>query len=344
MSVTAETLRQARKVTVAIDGVTELVNRRTASSWLKAWDEVTDYWSAAVDQLVDMADGTWPTPWAVDRASRARIAMTHTAERLYGLAEVPGFSVSEELPKLLRQMDSLESGMALSQVPKNWGGIEWAKLDTKALDSIVTRSIGQVEASSWTLPARQQAVMKSTLIRGVAVGESPLAAAREMLKRLGGSFLGGLSRALTLARTEILDAYRAAAKQSRQKNYDILDGWQWVASLSNNTCPACLSMHGQIFDAKESGPDGHPNCACVGVPVVKSWKDLGIDIDDLEPRIEPGDGERWLLDQPEEVQRQILGNKGWDKWQSGEWPADKWVVEKDNEEWRRSFVVAPIPD
>jgi hypothetical protein len=100
------------------------------------------------------------------------------------------------------------------------------------------------------------------------------------MKGAEGGFNGGLSRALTIARTETISAHREAAAVSHQENADTLAGWRWLCALSDRSCPACLAKNGELHPVSEPGPQGHANCRCSRVPVTKSWRDLGIDLDE----------------------------------------------------------------
>lgn len=101
-----------------------------------------------------------------------------------------------------------------------------------------------------------------TLIRGVAEGVGPRETARVLATELGGN----LVRALRIARTETLGAYRRAALARYQANAEHLDGWIWVARLDATVCPVCVAMHGTVHDLSEPFAT-HPNCFPAGTLV-----------------------------------------------------------------------------
>lgn len=103
----------------------------------------------------------------------------------------------------------------------------------------------------------------AALTHAVAVGRSPRQTARDIRAALGGD----LNRALTVARTEHLRAYRGASLQSYQANADLLRGWQWRASPSRRTCCVCLAMDGREFSLEEPMP-AHVNCFPAGTMVL----------------------------------------------------------------------------
>lgn len=70
------------------------------------------------------------------------------------------------------------------------------------------------------LPRAGRAIVEQGLIEGVALGRNPRAIASQIREGLGGNLL----RALTIARTETLRAYRTTSHQTYQANSDIVQG------------------------------------------------------------------------------------------------------------------------
>lgn len=146
-----------------------------------------------------------------------------------------------------------------------------------------------------------------------------------------------------IARTEQLDAYRAA-EQSHQANADLLTGWQWIATLGPRTCRSCVAMHGSIHGLDEPGPLDHQQGRCARMPLTKSWDELGFPgAQEPSRTINPGDGEKWLAGQPDDVQRHILGVNGQKQWQDGNWPSSEWSERRETDGWRDSFGAATPP-
>ena len=130
-----------------------------------------------------------------------------------------------------------------------------------------------------------------TLTHAVAVGRNPRRTARDIQDALGGN----LNRALTIARTEQIRAYRNASLQTYQANHELLRGWRWLASPSRRTCPVCLAM-----DGTEHGLDdpfaSHQCCRCCPVPLLR---------DRETPPHETG--AEWFAKQDEATQREMIG-------------------------------------
>ena len=183
--------------------------------------------------------------------------------------------------------------------------------------------------------------MRRELVRSVAVGDNPREAARRMLQAVQDGFNGGLTRALVISRTEMLDAHRRAAQAFRTANRDVIDGWRWMCDLSTRSCPACVGMHGTIHPADEPGPAGHQQCRCVAVPVAKSWRDLGFDVEEPPDRFP--DADRWFDGLPEADRRELLGPSRYEAWQAGDYPRDRWATVRSTDGWRDSYVPSPVP-
>src|SRR5579885_1387173 len=97
--------------------------------------------------------------------------------------------------------------------------------------------------------------VKKRLVAAVALGENPRAIAKDIQQALSVP----LSRALTIARTESIKAYRDSSLNIDRANADVVRGWTWLAAPG--ACPFCESMNGTHHDLSES-LDSHPNCRC----------------------------------------------------------------------------------
>jgi len=100
-----------------------------------------------------------------------------------------------------------------------------------------------------------------------------------------------------MVRTAVNATATAARQMTYEENEDILDGWQFVATLEPTTCAICAALDGEIFSVGEGPvPPRHINCRCTTVPVV-----TGSD------RADRVSFSSWLKEQPEDVQDDTLG-------------------------------------
>lgn len=125
-------------------------------------------------------------------------------------------------------------------------------------------------------------------------------------------------QAAALARTVTNHISIQARQITMRENDDIIDSYQWVATLDSRTSLICASRDGQIFKDIDSNPKppAHFNCRSTITYVVKPEFDLGADIVGERPS-KGADGtkvisadttyEQWLRKQPPSFQTEVLG-------------------------------------
>jgi hypothetical protein len=154
--------------------------------------------------------------------------------------------------------------------------------------------------------------------------------------------------AVTLARTYVQQANVTANDAVMAANRDIIKKWKWSAVLENSnlqtgtgTCIRCSVLDGQEFEFGEGPPMIlHPRCRCVKLPVLVSYRELGLDIDELEevarpwterPDIPIGEGGRnitgfgthkgeyatWFESRGEKFQKNVVGPKRYELIRAG---------------------------
>lgn len=319
--------------------------RNATAQWARAWDDVAPELIAALDDLVIAAGNGRLTRAQINHAERLTNALNLISVRLGELLARTAADVIGDLEKVVNTAGFITELMVNSQLPtglpSNRTTSAWARINPIAIDEIINRTTEQITARTLPLEPEATRVMKRELVRGMLVGANPRESARRMLIRTEQRFNGGLSRALTIARTETMDAYRTASQLSESLHSDVVLGWTWVADLGPRTCIACWSKHGQEFPPSVPGPLGHQNCRCVRVPKTRTWKSLGLDID--EPRSILPDGEAVFSALPAQEKLTILGPSRYNAWKRGDFPMSQWAVKRETPEWRPSFVPAKAP-
>jgi SPP1 gp7 family putative phage head morphogenesis protein len=338
---TRETQRLVDEMRRDARRITDASARRLVEAWVRAWDDLSIEFDAAIADLLTIRPGHWPSRAQIRRSTVARRALDLAQARLEQLAETARVSIIIDALDAIDAGAGAQAGIVDSQLPPSVTvGIAFDRLPQDAIDAIVQRVTEQITSLTRPLAAAATDAMRSALIRGVVVGENPRTTAAEMLRRTQGAFNGGLTRALTISRTEILDAHRAGAQAQREANADVLSGWKWLCELSSRTCPACLAMNGTVHKAGEPGPSGHPNCRCAAVPITKSWRDLGIDLD--EPADVFPDAQAWFNDQPTAVQNRIMGPSRLAALRSGAASWEQLATKHTNPGWRPSYQATAV--
>ncbi|MEN0072356.1 MAG: phage minor head protein [Propionicimonas sp.] len=306
MAVTDDTLAALARLRALLDGATDTVQADLVRMWAVAWDEIVDEWRQIVAELADQNVTAAQRRVLIVQSERIRKALETAAVKLDELGRQAGTRIVLDLPGVLGSQDELLGHIVRTQLP---AAIDpsLSRMSAPQLEWIVQRATGQIESRLRPLSGDVVAVMRAELIRGVAAGSNPRQVASHMLRRVAAGFDGGRARATLIARTEMLDATRAAALASRQANRDVLAGWRWTCALGARTCPSCLAMHGRLFDVDDPGPDDHPNGRCTSTPVTKSWSDLGITGMGREPESVFPDARAWFDRQPRDTQLAIMG-------------------------------------
>lgn len=345
MAIRADTLRLLAEIRSRTDDLADGVTRRLIAAWARAHEEITAELVAAVDDLVVAGAGQWPTPGQIARSARATRALAIASESLERLADLARAEASAAAAQAAQATASAQAGIIASQLPEQAGDLatltaRFQRVSASALAEIVARTTTRITSLTRPLSAQATEAMRRELVRGIALGDNPRVAARRMVERTLGVFDGGLTRALTIARTEILDAYRNAAAAGQITNADVLIGWVWLAELGARTCPACWAMHGSLHPVDELGPLDHPNGRCSRAPKVRSWRDLGFDVDE-PPDLIPDARTRFTA-LPRAAQMQIMGPGRMAALDSGQvaWP--DLARRQANPGWRDSYTPAPV--
>lgn len=180
--------------------------------------------------------------------------------------------------------------------------------------------------------AQRTRLIEGALRMGYAEGQS----IPEIARRIRGTRAAGYSDGLlegsrrsieTLVRTSLTHTTAIARERTYQANNDLIKGVQIVATLDSRTTLICMNQDGRVYPIGEGPrPPFHWGCRTTTVPVVKSWRELGVDLDEApqgtRASMDGQVGEKvtysaWLKRQSEERQREILGARRYEMYKSG---------------------------
>ena len=153
--------------------------------------------------------------------------------------------------------------------------------------------------SDWVGKAFENGVNDSLITaiqRGGLEGKGTRAMVQDVLQAaLDDGFAITQQEAVMLTRTYTQTANVQAMEAVAQANSDIIKGYRRVETLDNRTCMRCSLADGSEYGLNEQRPrlPAHVGCRGVWTPIVKSWRDFGIDMDDLESVARP-----WTLREP----------------------------------------------
>jgi len=181
--------------------------------------------------------------------------------------------------------------------------------------------------------AGRQKRIDQTIRRDTVLGKTTDEIVRDLFGTRAANYRDGIMPGYSrkdvqsIVRTAVSHVASAAREMTYQANDDIIKGLQIVETLDPDTCLECMADDGREIeiDSPEQYPI-HYNCRRTTVPVLKSWRELGLDIDELPPGTRASlDGQvsskltygDWLKDQPESVQREALGPARYELFASG---------------------------
>lgn len=379
MAITRGTLQIARRLRRDIGVEVDDAVRTLTGEWVNAWDGLASAWQAAADELVTTAVRLerWPWPVEIMRLGDVDRAMRGSITALDKLAERTDTVAAEGADRVIQLDAEREARIVASQVPaaeepglartladrlgrqqvealrEAWALREQdartdvqltvlSRIRTDAINVIAQRASQQIHAD--TIPLSPQAVdaMRRKLIRGIDVGANPREAAARMVAAVEGQFNGGLARAMNIARTEMLDAYRTTSQQIHAANADVVPGWQWLAEFDTRVCPSCLSLHGTQYPASEPGPQDHQQGRCARLPVLASWAELGITAP--EPPSAMPNAEEWFAGLSRAKQLQIMGPARLQLLDDGAIGWGDLATLRQSSRWRPSYVPTPVRD
>jgi SPP1 gp7 family putative phage head morphogenesis protein len=137
-----------------------------------------------------------------------------------------------------------------------------------------------------------------------------------------------LDRALCIARTEMLGAFRRSTLQGyRQAG---LMQYQRLSAQDSRVCAGCIAAEGQLYETEQDFDD-HPNCRCSCIPWWPGAHSFPM-------------GEEWFNAQSESTQRAILGNTRFEMLKNKEIKWSQLATRTSNDTWGGMIVGTSITD
>lgn len=345
MAINPRTLAVERELQAFLDTILDQQTRDIVEAWALAWDQTKAALDAAMLELAQATQAGRVTATQINRSQRAQAAMRQLGAALEQAAARTGQVITADLAAVIEQAIAAEVGMIETQLTGTRRATLRANLvraDPGQISAMVERATQQITTTTLPLAPETYAVVRAELLRGISVGENPRQAARRMVRAAEDRTNFGLSRAMTIARTETLDATRQAQYWADQANTQVLAGWVWTAHLDPRTCRSCIARNGTLHDLDTPGPNDHQNGRCARVPKTKTWAELGFEGIEDPPDVTP-DAEAWFAGLTEAQQRDILTDRGYGAWQAGDYPMERWARVRETDGWRDSWVPTRPP-
>lgn len=262
--------------------------------------------------------GEWTKGWLTDMADTIQRVYSTAFDGMTGNLDTALRSLSEQESKwaanTLDDAIPIRVSVTMPGADQLWKAITTTPADRGHLLSELTTKWKQSTTDKITAAIRQ----------GVVEGET----VDQMTRRIRGTranrYADGImqttrANAETIARTSVMHVSNQAQMATYRDNSDLVGSVQFVATLDTRTCEECGPLDGKTWGLDEAGlvvPPVHMNCRCLLIPVTKSWKELGINLDDITPASRASmDGvvpasmtyNEWLKAQPSDRQNEALG-------------------------------------
>ena len=264
--------------------------------------------SAKVEKM--RAAGLEVSAWRIAEMERYREVMAQVEQQLVALG-AEGARMIDDLRReaVLTGVDMAEA-QVLALIPPSVS-ISFNRLSLAAIETMTGflaqgAPLARLLEELGSVIARQ---IGDLLLNGLALGWNPRVVARLIRRQTGMA----LTRALRIARTEQLRAWRISSIQGYRDQGSLIKGYRRHAQADDRTCIACLLLDGTFYELQENFTD-HIQGRCAILPVTRSWQELGfVGIPDTNPEWQAG--RDWFLEQNEGVQQDIIGAPLYTAWQ-----------------------------
>lgn len=193
---------------------------------------------------------------------------------------------------------------------------------------------GAVQGDWWKRQSQDTQFRFMTEMRiGIGQGQTN----PQLVRRVVGLLETSRRNAEAVVRTSVQTVASAARQDTMQANADVLAGMQQVSTLDSRTTDICMAYSGGVWDLDgkpirgtklpfNGGPPRHWNCRSTLIPVTKTFRELGLDIDEVSPSTRASlDGQvagdlsfaDWLKGRTKEQQDDALGAGRADLWRDG---------------------------
>jgi hypothetical protein len=234
--------------------------------------------------------------------------------------------------------------------------------------SIVPVNLSEVYAAAYAQPFRGRLLRewaaslaedRAARIRDtIRLGYVEQQTVQQIVQRIRGTRAKGYSdgvieidrrNAESVVRTAVSHTAELARDKFYQGNDKMVKAVQWVSTLDTRTSEICRLRDGLQYTTDTHKPIGHKvpwlggpgrahwQCRSSSVPVLKSWRELGIDMDELTPSTRASmDGQvpaeqtytEWLRKQSAARQDEVLGPSRGKWFRAGGLPMDRFYNDK----------------
>lgn len=271
-------------------------------------------------KIASKADGTF-TKQRLDALLREIRA---TCSEIYGTM---GADLKQQMLDFAEVQASATAAVIATRLPVTYNIIQATAEQLKAIVDTAPIRVGTEGALLLEELFVKEVINKEQAIMGaLRLGQIQGETIEQMVRRLTGTksnqYKDGLleiSRrsAEGIVRSVVISTSNKAAMMTYSNNSDVVKGWVYVGTLDSRMCEKCSKHYGKRFNLGE-GPQPilHIRCRCFSVPEIKTWRELGFDLDEMPEGMKSSSGglvkadmtyPEWLKSQDKATQIEILG-------------------------------------
>jgi SPP1 gp7 family putative phage head morphogenesis protein len=189
-----------------------------------------------------------------------------------------------------------------------------------------------------------EAGRRRRLREAVRIGYTEGETVQQLVRRVRGTAAAGyrdgvlaISRrsAEVVVRTAVAHTATASREVLYEENSDLIKGVEWCSTLDLRTTPVCRARDGKVYPPGSGPrPPAHLQCRSTTVPVVRSWRELGVDTSEAPPGTRASmNGQvaadltygEWLRGQSAVAQDEVLGPTKGQLFRAGGLTMDRFV-------------------
>lgn len=283
-------------------------------------------------------------PTASAKPSYRRARLTRLLSEVQGLIEQYATALNRDVLPELTELARDESAFGVRML---------SSLPPVALE-VVAPSVGTLVAAATSRPfqgrllrewvAEHPAAVRMRLRNAIRMGVSQGETIEQIVRRIRGTaklnYRDGVMEvnrrgAEAMVRTAVNHVVSAAREATYVENSDLIKGVKWVATLDSRTSETCRGLDGQVFPLDRGPrPPAHVNCRSSTVPVMKSWKELGISLGEapegtrasMDGQVAAGQTySTWLRKRSAEFQDDVLGKTKGALFRRGDLELDRFI-------------------
>lgn len=204
--------------------------------------------------------------------------------------------LTKEMKRLAKDEAEVTAEMLAAQFPPTLSVVQPGAAQLAAIVDKTPITVGEgrkllLEEIFVSLAAGKEEAIRGAVRLGIVQGETN----EQLIRRLRGTRANGFKdgiletsrrHAASMVRTITAHTSNQAAMKTYQDNSDIVSNWIFLSTLDLRTTVQCRGLSGKRFKIGEGPiPPIHIGCRSFALVEPKSFRELGIDLDEMPPAV-----------------------------------------------------------